>query len=151
MFRIREYQSILFIMSRDTLTDIITSIRNAEMNKKRTVRIESTNITENIVKILLREGFIENVRKHRESNNIFFVLTLRHRNNRKKKYSHRKIIINNFKKISLPGLRIYSNYQRIPRILGGMGIVILSTSRGIMTDREARFEKIGGEILCYIW
>lgn len=137
-------------MVRDTLAAIITSIRNAEMNKKVTVRIESTSITENIVKILLREGFIENVRKHRESNN-FLVLTLRHRKNRKKKYSHRRIIINNLKQISLPGLRIYSNYQRIPRILGGIGIVILSTSRGIMTDREARLEGIGGEILCYIW
>lgn len=137
-------------MVRDTLAAIITSIRNAEMNKKGTVRIESTSITENIVKILLREGFIENVRKHRESNN-FLVLTLRHRKNRKKKYSHRRIIINNLKQISLSGLRIYSNYKRIPRILGGIGIVILSTSRGIMTDQEARLEGIGGEILCYIW
>ena len=63
-------------MSKDTIADIITSIRNADMNEKRTVRIPSTNITENIVKILLREGFIENVRKHQESNNFFLVLTL---------------------------------------------------------------------------
>uniref|UniRef100_UPI003003185B ribosomal protein S8 n=1 Tax=Alchemilla microcarpa TaxID=1053328 RepID=UPI003003185B len=134
-------------MSKDTIADIITSIRNADMNEKRTVRIPSTNITENIVKILLREGFIENVRKHQESNNFFLVLTLRHRRNRKGPY--RTIL--NLKRISRPGLRIYSNYQRIPRILGGMGIVIISTSRGIMTDREARIEGIGGEILCYIW
>nr|YP_009445692.1 ribosomal protein S8 [Dasiphora fruticosa]YP_010023535.1 ribosomal protein S8 [Potentilla parvifolia]YP_010140304.1 ribosomal protein S8 [Potentilla glabra]AGN72000.1 ribosomal protein S8 [Dasiphora fruticosa subsp. floribunda]QUJ09495.1 ribosomal protein S8 [Potentilla mandshurica]ARD03417.1 ribosomal protein S8 [Dasiphora fruticosa]ARD04730.1 ribosomal protein S8 [Potentilla parvifolia]ATX68275.1 ribosomal protein S8 [Dasiphora fruticosa] len=134
-------------MSKDTIADIITSIRNAGMNEKRTVRIPSTNITENIVKILLREGFIENVRKHQESNNFFLVLTLRHRRNRKGPY--RTVL--NLKRISRPGLRIYSNYQRIPRILGGMGIVILSTSRGIMTDREARIEGIGGEILCYIW
>ena len=57
----------------------------------------------------------------------------------------------NLKRISRPGLRIYSNYEKIPRILGGMGIVILSTSRGIMTDREARLERVGGELLCYIW
>nr|YP_009161056.1 ribosomal protein S8 [Lilium hansonii]YP_009161140.1 ribosomal protein S8 [Lilium tsingtauense]YP_009161491.1 ribosomal protein S8 [Lilium sp. KHK-2014]YP_009348290.1 ribosomal protein S8 [Lilium fargesii]YP_009357068.1 ribosomal protein S8 [Lilium taliense]YP_009373362.1 ribosomal protein S8 [Lilium cernuum]YP_009413146.1 ribosomal protein S8 [Lilium henryi]YP_009413849.1 ribosomal protein S8 [Lilium lancifolium]YP_009413934.1 ribosomal protein S8 [Lilium leucanthum]YP_009414018.1 ribo len=132
-------------MGKDTIADIITSIRNADMDKKRTVRIASTNITENIVKILLREGFIENVRKHQESNKCFLVLTLRHRRNRKGIY--RTIL----KRISRPGLRIYSNYQQIPKILGGMGIVILSTSRGIMTDREARLEKIGGEILCYIW
>lgn len=139
-------------MSRDTIADIITSIRNADMNKKGTVRIASTNITENIVQILLREGFIENVRKHRESNKIFLVLTLRHKKNRQKQYSSTRFIsILNLKQISRPGLRIYSNYQRIPRILGGMGIVILSTSRGIMTDREARLERIGGEILCYIW
>nr|YP_010737911.1 ribosomal protein S8 [Trevesia palmata]QIQ27569.1 ribosomal protein S8 [Trevesia sundaica]WEQ72048.1 ribosomal protein S8 [Trevesia palmata] len=134
-------------MGKDTIADIITSIRNADMDKKRVVRIASTNITENIVKILLREGFIENVRKHQENKKDFLVLTLRHRRNRKRHYRN----ILNLKRISRPGLRIYSNYQRIPRILGGIGIVILSTSRGIMTDREARLERIGGEILCYIW
>nr|ATL62409.1 ribosomal protein S8 [Amphidasya ambigua] len=134
-------------MGRDTIAEIITSIRNADIDKKRMVRITFTNITENVVKILLREGFIENVRKHRENNKNFLVLTLQHR--RKRKRSYRNIF--NLKRISRPGLRIYSNSQRIPRILGGMGIGIISTSRGIMTDREARLEGIGGEILCYIW
>nr|YP_010178782.1 ribosomal protein S8 [Paphiopedilum victoria-mariae]QUV74895.1 ribosomal protein S8 [Paphiopedilum victoria-mariae]WAN79840.1 ribosomal protein S8 [Paphiopedilum victoria-mariae] len=131
-------------MVRDIIADIITSIRNADMDKKGRVQIASTNITKNIVKILLREGFIENVRKHQESKKKFLVLTLRHRKTRK----GNKIIL---KRISRPGLRIYSNYQRIPKILGGMGIIILSTARGIMTDREARLAKIGGEMLCYIW
>lgn len=72
-------------------------------------------------------------------------MALRHRRNRKRPYRYF------LKRISRPGLRIYSNSQRIPRILGGMGILILSTSRGIMTGREARLEGIGGEILCYIW
>nr|YP_009440013.1 ribosomal protein S8 [Gynostemma pentagynum]ATG86852.1 ribosomal protein S8 [Gynostemma pentagynum] len=134
-------------MGKDTIANIITSIRNADINRKGMVRIPSTDITENIVKILLREGFIENVRKHQENNKDFWVLTLRHRRNRKGPY---KTILN-LKRMSRPGLRIYSNYQRIPRILGGIGIVILSTSRGIMTDREARLQGIGGEILCYIW
>nr|YP_010986885.1 ribosomal protein S8 [Utricularia aurea]WOC92562.1 ribosomal protein S8 [Utricularia aurea]WOL38276.1 ribosomal protein S8 [Utricularia aurea]BDG00607.1 ribosomal protein S8 [Utricularia aurea] len=134
-------------MGRDTIAEIITSIRNADMDKKRVVRIESTNIAENIVQILLQEGFIENVRKHREKEKNFLVLTLHHRRNRKR-FSRNFL---NLKRISRTGLRIYSNSQRIPRILGGMGIVILSTSRGIMTDREARREGIGGEILCYIW
>jgi small subunit ribosomal protein S8 len=132
-------------MGRDTIAEILTSIRNAEMNKKGTVRIASTNITENIVKILLQEGFIENVRKHRENNKNFLVSTLRYKRTRKIIY---KTIL---KRISRPGLRIYSNSQRIPRILGGMGIAILSTSQGIMTDREARLKGIGGEIWCYIW
>nr|YP_009714359.1 30S ribosomal protein S8 [Paphiopedilum purpuratum]QGJ04859.1 30S ribosomal protein S8 [Paphiopedilum purpuratum]WAN78390.1 ribosomal protein S8 [Paphiopedilum purpuratum] len=131
-------------MGRDIIADIITSIRNADMDKKGRVQIASTNITKNIVKILLREGFIENVRKHQESKKKFLVLTLRHRKTRK----GNQIIL---KRISRPGLRIYSNYQQIPKILGGMGILILSTARGIMTDREARLAKIGGEILCYIW
>nr|YP_010901552.1 ribosomal protein S8 [Crassula tecta]YP_011004001.1 ribosomal protein S8 [Crassula mesembrianthemopsis]WIL07133.1 ribosomal protein S8 [Crassula tecta]WPS93179.1 ribosomal protein S8 [Crassula mesembrianthemopsis] len=134
-------------MGIDTIADIITSIRNADINRKGTVRIVSTNITENIVKILLQEGFIQNVRKHREKNNFFLVLTLKHRRNIQGRY--RTVL--NLKRISRLGLRIYSNYQGIPRILGGMGIVILSTSQGIMTDREARRERIGGEILCYIW
>nr|QGQ56458.1 ribosomal protein S8 [Cheirostylis chinensis] len=131
-------------MGRDIIADIITSIRNADMDQKERVKIVSTNITKNIVKILLREGFIENVRKHKESQKNFLVSTLRHRKTGKGK---KRIL----KRISRPGLRIYSNYQQIPKILGGMGIVILSTSQGIMTDREARLEKIGGEILCYIW
>nr|YP_010260549.1 ribosomal protein S8 [Corybas diemenicus]UIX55522.1 ribosomal protein S8 [Corybas diemenicus] len=131
-------------MGRDIIADIITSIRNADMQQKGRVQIVSANITKNIVKILLREGFIENVRKHKESQKNFLVSTLRQRKTGK----GNKIIL---KRISRPGLRIYYNYQQIPKILGGMGIVILSTSRGIMTDREARLEKIGGEILCYIW
>nr|YP_010629677.1 ribosomal protein S8 [Begonia oaxacana]WBN96637.1 ribosomal protein S8 [Begonia oaxacana] len=134
-------------MGKDTIANLITSIRNADMTRKEMVRIPSTNITENIVKILLREGFIENVRKHFKNNQNFLVLTLRHKRNRKGPFKS----FLNLKQISRPGLRIYSNYQKIPRILGGMGVVILSTSRGIMTDREARLEKMGGEILCYIW
>nr|YP_009870071.1 ribosomal protein S8 [Bonnetia paniculata]QKJ82012.1 ribosomal protein S8 [Bonnetia paniculata] len=134
-------------MSKDIIANTITSIRNADIDRKGIVRIGSNNITENIIKILLREGFIENVRKHQEGDKIFFILTLRHRRNRKGPYRTSL----NLKRISRPGLRIYSNYQKMPKILGGMGIVILSTSRGIMTDREARREKIGGEILCYIW
>nr|QWZ47210.1 ribosomal protein S8 [Cyclocodon parviflorus] len=131
-------------MGKDTIADLLTSIRNAEMARKRVVRIAFTTISESIAKILVREGFIENVRKHRENNKSFLVLTLR-------RNWKGNIKILNLKRISRPGLRIYSNYQRIPRILGGMGIVILSTSRGIMTDREARLERIGGESLCYIW
>nr|YP_010044939.1 ribosomal protein S8 [Dianyuea turbinata]QPF96165.1 ribosomal protein S8 [Dianyuea turbinata] len=139
-------------MGRDTIADIITSIRNADMDRKGTVRIASTNITENIIKILLQEGFIENVRKHQEGHFFFLALTLRHRRNRKGPYRKGPYGTSlNLKRISRPGLRIYSNYQQIPRVLGGMGTVILSTSRGIMTDREARLEGIGGEILCYIW
>nr|YP_010290216.1 ribosomal protein S8 [Passiflora cirrhiflora]ULO25987.1 ribosomal protein S8 [Passiflora cirrhiflora] len=137
-------------MSKDTIADIITSIRNADMRGKGIVRIVSTNITENFSKILLQEGFVENVRKHQEGNKNFLVLTLRHRRHRKTKKKQYRTSLK-LKQISRPGLRIYSNYQQIPRILGGMGIVILSTSRGIMTDREARLKRIGGEILCYIW
>nr|YP_009413570.1 ribosomal protein S8 [Allotropa virgata]ASN78879.1 ribosomal protein S8 [Allotropa virgata]ASN78902.1 ribosomal protein S8 [Allotropa virgata] len=132
-------------MGRDTIADIITSIRNADMARKRVVRLAYTNITETFAKILLREGFLENIRKHRERTQSFLVLTLRYRRYRES----RRFL--NLKRISRPGLRIYSNYKKIPRILGGIGVVILSTAQGIMTDREARLKKIGGEILFYIW
>nr|ACH47721.1 ribosomal protein S8 [Geranium carolinianum] len=132
-------------MSKDTISDILTCIRNADMANKETVRIGFTNIVEKIVQILLREGFIKNAREHRENNKSFLVLTLRYRRNRRGR------TIFNLKRVSRPGLRIYSTYPKIPRILGGMGIVILSTSRGIITDREARLKRVGGEILCYIW
>ena len=132
-------------MSKDTISDILTCIRNAAMANKETVRIGFTNIVEKIVQILLREGFIKNAREHRENNKSFLVLTLRYRRNRRGR------TIFNLKRVSRPGLRIYSTYPKIPRILGGMGIVILSTSRGIITDREARLKRVGGEILCYIW
>lgn len=133
-------------MSKDTIADMITSIRNADMHKKKTVRIISTNITKNLVKILLQEGFIKNIRKHRENNKYFLVSTLWHKEETRK--GMQKTIL---KRISRPSLRIYSNYPKIPKILGGMGIAILSTSQGIMIDREARLKKIGGEILCHIY
>lgn len=132
-------------MGNDTIANLMTVIRNADMVKKNTVRVAATNITEKIARILLREGFIEDVREHREGQKSFLILTLRYRKRKKKTY------ITTLKRTSKPGLRIYSNSKEIPKVLGGMGIVILSTSQGIMTDREARQKKIGGEILCYVW
>nr|YP_009701086.1 ribosomal protein S8 [Parasitaxus usta]QEQ14291.1 ribosomal protein S8 [Parasitaxus usta] len=123
----------------------MTVIRNANMVKRRTVRVAATNITKKIVKILIREGFIEDVREHREGQKYFLISTSRYRKRKKKAY------ITTLKRTSKPGLRIYSHFREIPKVLGGMGIVILSTSQGIMTDREARQKKIGGEILCYVW
>lgn len=133
-------------MSKDTISNLITLIRNADMANKETVPVPSTNITESIVKILLREGFIKNVRKHKKNNKNFLILSLPFY--RKKGIYRTRTIL---KRISRPSFRIYSKYQRIPKLLGGIGIVILSTSRGIITDREARLQRIGGEILCYIW
>nr|QYB21939.1 ribosomal protein S8 [Papuacedrus papuana] len=132
-------------MGNDTIANLITYIRNADMVKKNTVRVAGTIITEKITRILIREGFIENVRKYREGQKSFFVLTSKYRGNTQKRY------ITASKRISKPGLRIYSNSQEIPKVLGGMGIAILSTSQGIMTDREARQKKIGGELLCILW
>ena len=136
-------------MGKDTIADLLTSIRNADMNKKGTVRVVSTNITENIVKILLREGFIESVRKHQESTRYFLVSTLRHQKKKTRKGIYRTRT--SLKRISRPGLRIYVNYQGIPKVLGGMGIAILSTNKGIMTNKQAKAANVGGEVLAYVW
>lgn len=132
-------------MGNDTIANMITSIRNANLRKTKTVQVPATNISKNIGKILLQEGFIDNFREHQENKNYFLIFTLKYQGKKKKPY------ITTLRRISKPGLRIYSNHKEIPKVLGGMGIVILSTSQGIMTDREAREKQIGGEILCYVW
>jgi small subunit ribosomal protein S8 len=125
-----------FFMGNDTIANLITSIRNADMVEKIMVRVTTTNITKNIGRILLREGFIEDVREHQEGQKYFFISTLKYRRRKKRTY----MTTSN-----------HTNYREIPKVLGGMGIIILSTSQGILTDREARQKKIGGEILCYVW
>nr|QBE88787.1 ribosomal protein S8 [Pharnaceum aurantium] len=132
-------------MGKDTIGDLITAIRNADMKRKRLVEIPTTKITAKIVSILVREGFVKKYRisKLKNEKNYFLRITLR--------YRRPGTEILSLKRVSRPSLRIYSRSKHIPRILGGRGIAILSTSRGIMTDREARLEGIGGEIICYIW
>nr|YP_009413614.1 ribosomal protein S8 [Monotropa uniflora]ASN78973.1 ribosomal protein S8 [Monotropa uniflora] len=133
-------------MVKSTIANLITSIKNAEMARKKIIRIAYTKNNEIIVKILLRERFIESIRKHQETIQSFLVLTLRNQNIN---IENRKVL--HFKQISRPSLRIYSSYDKIPRILGGRGVVIISTSQGIMTGQEAKLKKLGGELLLYIW
>nr|QYB18344.1 ribosomal protein S8 [Sphaerocarpos texanus] len=132
-------------MGNDTISNMITSIRNANLGKIKTVQVPATNITRNIAKILLQEGFIDNFIDNQQNTKDILILNLKYQGKKKKSY------ITTLRRISKPGLRIYSNHNEIPKVLGGMGIVILSTSRGIMTDKEAREKKIGGELLCYVW
>nr|QYB18519.1 ribosomal protein S8 [Conocephalum salebrosum]QYB18607.1 ribosomal protein S8 [Conocephalum salebrosum] len=132
-------------MGNDIIANMITSIRNANLGKIKTVQVPATNITRNIAKILFQEGFIDNIIDNNKNTKDILVLNLKYQGKKKKSY------ITTLRRISKPGLRIYSNHKEIPKVLGGMGIVILSTSRGIMTDREARQKKIGGELLCYVW
>nr|YP_009117878.1 ribosomal protein S8 [Gnetum gnemon]AJE71505.1 ribosomal protein S8 [Gnetum gnemon]ALK01084.1 ribosomal protein S8 [Gnetum gnemon] len=127
----------------DTIANLITSIKNAYIVKKQTVRVNATRINENFGRILLQEGFIRNIREHKDGQKFFLIFTLKYRKRGEK--------IITLKRISRPSWRIYSDFPKIPKVLGGMGIVILSTSQGIMTDREARKKKIGGELLCFVW
>ena len=121
---------------------MLTRIRNACLVKSQTVSIPFTRMTQHIARILEKEGFIESFQIAPSGD---LTLQLKYLGREKKP------CITNLRRLSKPGLRVYVNKKEIPRVLGGMGIVILSTSKGIMTDNEARFYEVGGELLCSIW
>lgn len=129
-------------MSNDTIGDFLTQIRNANLSKNSKTLIIHTKISYQICKILKREGFITSfdILSSR-----YLVVYLKYKDR------DRKSILTNLQRISKPGRRIYTNYKEIPTILGGLGTIILSTSKGILTDREAYFYRVGGEILCSVW
>jgi small subunit ribosomal protein S8 len=129
----------------DTISDMLTRIRNACAVRHPTTQVPTTKITRSIASVLKEEGFIESFEETGEGVNKFLVIALKYKD------KNRQPIINRLQRVSKPGLRVYSNSKDLPRVLGGIGIAIVSTSQGIMTDREARRQKIGGEILCYIW
>lgn len=131
--------------STDTISDMLTRIRNACAVRHRTTEVPTTKMTLSIAKVLKSEGFIEDYAETGEGIKRTLVLTLKY------KGKTRQPLINTLKRVSKPGLRVYAPSKRLPKVLGGIGIAIVSTSQGIMTDREARRQGIGGEILCYIW
>ena len=132
-------------MTNDTTADMLTRIRNANLAKHQIVQIPSTKITKAIANVLFNEGLIDSFEELSNGVRGSLLLSL--------KYTgiDRKPVIEKIQRISKPGLRVYSNSKKMPRVLGGFGTAIISTSRGLMTDRQARSEGIGGEILCYIW
>jgi small subunit ribosomal protein S8 len=129
----------------DTIADMLTRIRNACAVRHSTTQVPSTKMTRSIAQVLKAEGFIEDFTVEGEGINQHLVISLKY------KGKNRQPIINTLRRVSKPGLRVYSPCKDLPRVLGGIGIAIISTSHGIMTDRQARKEKIGGEILCYVW
>ena len=129
----------------DTIADMLTRIRNACLVKHQTTNIPATKMTRNIAKVLKDEGFITDYEETGEGVKKFLVVALKY------KGKNRQPIITAMKRVSKPGLRVYSNCKELPRVLGGIGIAIISTSSGIMTDREARRQGVGGEVLCYVW
>jgi small subunit ribosomal protein S8 len=132
-------------MTTDTIADMLTRIRNANLAKHQIVQIPSTKVTRNIAQVLFTEGLIDSFEELKNGLNSSLLLSL--------KYSgkERKPSIVKIQRISKPGLRVYSGAKKMPRILGGFGTAIVSTSRGLMTDQQARKEGVGGELLCYIW
>lgn len=128
----------------DTLGDMYTRIRNASRAKKDTVDIPATNLKKEIARILKEEGFIENFKVLDDSRRGILRIKL--------KYGpKRSPAITNIKQISKPGLRIYVSADEVPRVLGGVGIAIITTSKGVLTDAQCRKERVGGEVLCYVW
>jgi small subunit ribosomal protein S8 len=129
----------------DTISDMLTRIRNACLVRHQTTKVPSTRMTRNIAAVLKSEGFIADFEEAGEGVEKHLVVSLKY------KGKNRQPIITAMKRVSKPGLRVYSNRKELPRVLGGIGIAIISTSSGIMTDREARRQGVGGEVLCYVW
>jgi small subunit ribosomal protein S8 len=132
-------------MKTDTIADMLTRIRNANLAKHQIVQIPSTKITRNIANVLLAENFINSFEELQNGIKSSLLLSLKYHG--KERVPHIKKIT----RVSKPGLRVYSSSKKMPRILGGFGIAIVSTSKGLMTDKNAREIGVGGELLCYIW
>ncbi len=128
----------------DPIADMLTRIRNANMAKLEKVDIPSSNLKLELARVLKEEGYIKNFKllKDRKQGIVRVYM----------KYSPEEMrVINGLKRVSSPGNRVYVGADEIPRVMGGLGIAILSTSRGVMADRESRTKNIGGEVICYIW
>ena len=132
-------------MVNDTISDMLTRIRNANMVKHQIVQIPSTKISLAITNILKEEGYIDNFESYNENNRKYLLLSLKYIG------KSRNPVICKIQRISKPGLRVYSNAQELPKVLDNLGIAIISTSKGVMTNLKAKELGIGGEILCYIW
>ena len=128
----------------DTIADMLTRIRNANQMRYEEVSVPASKIKESIAKILKDEGFIKNYKVVKEGAQGTILLTLKYTDKKER-------VITGLKRISKPGLRVYAKNDEIPKVLNGLGIAIISTSKGIMTDKQARKENIGGEVLAYIW
>ena len=127
----------------DPIADMLTRIRNALMVRKETVEIPASQMKKEIARILLEEGYINNVEFVEDGYNGKLLITL--------KYAGGRSVIGGLERVSKPGLRTYSGAQNMPKVLGGYGIAIVTTNQGIMTDKQAKRQNVGGEVLCYVW
>ena len=128
----------------DPIADMLTRIRNANAMKYKEVSMPTSKVKTEIARILKDEGFIEDYKLRSEDKEKTLVLTLKYTDKKER-------VITGLKRISKPGLRVYTKSDDVPKVLNGFGIAIISTSKGIMTDKEARKESLGGEVMAYIW
>ncbi|MDO5714054.1 MAG: 30S ribosomal protein S8 [Tissierellia bacterium] len=131
-------------MMTDPIADMLTRIRNGVNAKHTSVDIPASNMKKAISEILLNEGYIQKYDVIEDDKQGVLRITLKYGENGEK-------VISGIKKISKPGLRVYAKANEVPKVLGGLGIAIISTSKGIVTDKKARNEGVGGEVLCYVW
>lgn len=127
----------------DSIADMLTRIRNAGTAGHAVCEIPASNVKKAIAQILLEEGYINRVEYFADEKQGKLKVTL--------KYAAKKPVISGIKRISRPGLRVYANSEELPKVLNGLGIAIISTSHGIMTDKKARNQSVGGEVLAYVW
>ena len=128
----------------DTIADMLTRIRNASAAKHDSVDVPASNVKKAIAQILLDEGYITSFQVEEDGKQGVIHITLKYGQNKAQ-------VINGIRRISKPGLRIYTNVEEMPKVMKGFGIAILSTSKGIMTDKQARKANVGGEVLAYVW
>jgi small subunit ribosomal protein S8 len=128
----------------DPIADMLTVLRNASSTKKETAELKNSVLSENIVKILRREGFIANYKLMKDNKQGVLRVYLKYLKNGTP-------AILGLKRISRPGLRTYKKADELPKVYGGLGVAIISTSQGLLTDTEARDRKVGGEVICYAW
>lgn len=132
-------------MVTDTISDMLTRIRNANMVKHQIVQINATRMSLAIAEILKEEGYIEDFENYSEDKKNYLLISLKYTG------KSRKPVISKLERVSKPGLRVYSTSKNLPKILDDLGIAIISTSKGLMTNIKAREFGIGGEVLCYVW
>lgn len=128
----------------DPIADLLTRIRNANAIKSEILEVPSSKIKNEIVRILLNEGYIKNYENYSDGIVPMIKINLKYGKNKEK-------VLTGLKRISKPGLRVYCKKDNVPRVLSGLGIAIISTSKGLMVDRDARKLGLGGEVICYIW
>ena len=128
----------------DPIADMLTRIRNANTVKHETVDVPASNIKKEIVRILLEEGFVRGYDVIEDGKQGIIRIQLKYGQSGER-------VISGLKRISKPGMRVYADKHEVPRVLNGLGISIISTSKGILTDKQARKENVGGEVICYVW
>jgi small subunit ribosomal protein S8 len=128
----------------DPIADLLTRIRNANMVRHEKIEVPASNIKKQIAEILKREGFVRDVEYIEDNKQGIIRIFLKYGSNNER-------VITGLKRISKPGLRVYAKTNEVPRVLNGLGIAIVSTSQGVLTDKEARQKQAGGEVLAYVW